>query len=476
MRRLVLFAALAALAVGCADSEAEPDGAGPASTAAETTVPAPTPPPPPPPAPPPAPPPVQVKVVDGDTRSPVRRARVQVGPEAGSTNAQGVASVPLARPGIVTVSVEARGFGPRKVRVNFADKDSQTVRVYRPDTQWTMYGANPARTQVHPAITLRPPFRVIWSKRGGGLLEFPAVVWDGVAYLNNFPGYVQALSMRDGRLLWKTRIGTKIASSPALDPELGVLVTPTMIPGQVNVLDMRTGKVKWRLDTGLSEPSPVIRDGIAYVAATNGNVYALDLRRQRVKWVHSGGSKITGSPALVGTRLYVGDYAGRVFALNARTGSRVWTGSAGSRVYGTTAVAGGRVFAPSVFSGLSALSARNGRLLWRIPVSAYLYSSPAVFRGRVYFATYSGVVYCASTSSGRILWSASAGGPVSGAVQVVAGVVYAGSFGKRITAWNWRTGRRVWSFPHGEYVPVSGNGGRLLLHGYSRVWAVEPKG
>ena len=30
-------------------------------------------------------------------------------------------------------------------------------------------------------------------------------------------------------------------------------------------------------------------------------------------------------------------------------------------------------------------------------------------------------------------------------------------------------------FPHGEYVPVSGNGRRLLLHGYSRVWAVEPK-
>jgi hypothetical protein len=33
----------------------------------------------------------------------------------------------------------------------------------------------------------------------------------------------------------------------------------------------------------------------------------------------------------------------------------------------------------------------------------------------------------------------------------------------------------VLSFPHGEYVPVSGNGRRLLLHGYSRIWAVEPK-
>ena len=29
-------------------------------------------------------------------------------------------------------------------------------------------------------------------------------------------------------------------------------------------------------------------------------------------------------------------------------------------------------------------------------------------------------------------------------------------------------------FPHGEYVPVSGNGSRLLLHGYSELCAVEP--
>ena len=60
-------------------------------------------------------------------------------------------------------------------------------------------------------------------------------------------------------------------------------------------------------------------------------------------------------------------------------------------------------------------------------------------------------------------------------MQVVAGVVYAGSFGARITGWDWRTGRTLWTFPHGEYVPVSGNGGRLLMHGYSRIWALAPK-
>jgi hypothetical protein len=54
-------------------------------------------------------------------------------------------------------------------------------------------------------------------------------------------------------------------------------------------------------------------------------------------------------------------------------------------------------------------------------------------------------------------------------------VAYAGSTWGRITGVDAKSGRVLLRFPHGEYVPVSGNGRRLLLHGYSRVWAVERK-
>jgi hypothetical protein len=57
----------------------------------------------------------------------------------------------------------------------------------------------------------------------------------------------------------------------------------------------------------------------------------------------------------------------------------------------------------------------------------------------------------------------------------VDGVAYAGSFAHRIVGVDARSGRVRLRFPHGEYVPVSGNGGRLLLHGYSRLYAVEPR-
>ena len=80
-----------------------------------------------------------------------------------------------------------------------------------------------------------------------------------------------------------------------------------------------------------------------------------------------------------------------------------------------------------------------------------------------------------AAGSGRVLWSVGAGGPVSGAAVVVAGVAYAGSTHGRITGVDAKSGRVLLRFPHGEYVPVSGNGGRLLLHGYSRLYAVVPR-
>jgi outer membrane protein assembly factor BamB len=462
-RRSPLLALVAVLTLGaaaCSESQ-QPAGELPAPARVAPTV-----------AQPPPAPVAGIRVLDGDTSKPIKNASVTIDGVEAPVGPRGVAElVPRAR---VKARVSARGYGIRIVRVSFRRRLIETVDLWRPDTQWPVYGANPARTQAHPKIKIRPPFRIVWKRYMGSLLEFPAVVWNGVAYANNMGGTLRALSMKNGRLLWRRRVGGRMASSPGVDPKRGVLVT-TAMSGYARIVSMKTGRTLWRFYTGRAEPSPVIRDGVAYFGAENGNVYALDLDRRRPRWVFHGGVKITGSPALVGKRLYIGDYAGRVFALDTRNGRVVWTGSAGSRVYGTIAAAGGRVFAPSVFSGLSALSARTGRLLWRIPVGAYVYSSPAFYRGRVYFGAYTGSVYAASASSGRILWSRSAGGNVSAAVEVVDGLVYAGSFGGRVTAWDWRSGRTAWTFPDGRYVPVSGNASRLLIHGHRTIYAVEPK-
>jgi outer membrane protein assembly factor BamB len=417
---------------------------------------------------------VVVLVRDGDTGRPLRGARVRVGKQkAVRTNRNGAAAFRVPWVGALRVRGSAPGYSFRRDRLRFGQRRFQVLRLYRPSLQWAMYGGGPRRTQTQTAIKVRPPFKVVWSK-SLGFLEFPAVVSDGVAYVSNLNGRVRALSMRNGKVLWGRQTPNgKMAASPAV---VGARVVAHGMDGRVWVLDRKTGRVRWTFRVGSPiESSPVIVDGVDYFGSWNGNVYALDLERRRLRWVFRSGYKITSSVAVAGRRLYVGDYGGRVWALSL-TGRVSWRGSVGGRVYGTPAVAGGRVFVPSSTGRSLTAFSTGGRRLWSVHTGAYVYSSPAVWAGRVYFGSHNGVLYCVSARNGRVLWRFASGRPISGAPSVVAGIVYVGNTGRRLYGLDARTGRRVLTFRDGNYVPVSGNGGKLLLHGVSRLYAVAPGG
>jgi outer membrane protein assembly factor BamB len=415
---------------------------------------------------------VVVTVVDGDTGRRVRGALVRAGRLADRTNRKGNAVFQLRRRAPLVVSVSARGYAERALRLPFQRRRRLVVRLYQPGLQWPMYGATAARTQSHPAIGVRPPFRVVWSRGLGSLIEFPAVVADGVAYIGNYRGTVYALSMRNGGILWRHSVRRgKMAASPAV---VGDDVVVHGMDGVVRALDRRTGRLRFAVRVGAPiESSPVVRDRVDYFGAWNGNVYALDLRTRHFRWIYRGGYKITSSVAVAGRTLYIGDYGGRLLALAPGSGRLRWSASVNGRIYGTPAVWGGRVFVPSSDGGSLTAFTTGGRFAWRVHTGSYVYSSPAVWAGRVFFGSYNGRLYCVSAWSGRIGWSVQTGGAVSAAPAVVDGVVYAGSFAHRIVGADARTGRVLLRFPHGEYVPVSGSGGRLLMHGYSRVYAVE---
>lgn len=415
---------------------------------------------------------VQVTVVDGDTNTRVRSARVTIGARSARTNAHGVARVPLPRRALLVTEASKRGYGTRAVRLSFRDHPQSTIRIFRRSLQWTLYGGDPGRSQTQPQIKVRPPFRVVWSRGLGTLIEFPAVVEDGVAYIANAWGTVRALDMRDGTVIWThTTPHGKMASSPAVWRDQ--LIVHGM-DGHVWVLRRSDGRLLWHYTVGSPvESSPVVVDDrVDIFGAWNGTITALDLRTHRVRWRRYDGCKVTSSAALSGSTLYIGDYCGRLLALSARTGGLRWSGGVNGRIYGTPAVAGGRVFVPSSDGGSMSAFTTSGRALWRRDFGSYVYSSPAVDGGRVFFGAYNGVFYALRASDGATLWARGTGGPISGAATVVDGVAYAGSFAHRILGVDARTGRVVLDFPHGEYVPVSGSGTRLLLHGYSRIFAV----
>jgi outer membrane protein assembly factor BamB len=417
--------------------------------------------------------PLVVTILDGDERVRVRGARVSLWGKTGRTNRHGVTTITAPR-GKHEVSVSARGYLPVSTRVDFQHSRWQTVDVYQPDLQWPLYGATEARTQAPAEIRLRPPFRLVWSRGLGHLIEFPAVVDSGVAYIGNAAATIHAISMRSGQFLWvhRTPGSPRMASSPAVD---GNEVVYHTMAGWVYVLDRSDGRLLWSWNAGSAiESSPIIVGDVDYFGDAAGQMYALDLRTHRLKWRKYLGAKITSSAAISGGRLFIGDYDGRLWALSPASGATRWVGRVNGKIYGTPAVAGGRVFVPSVAYSLWAFTT-SGRRLWSVSTGSYVYSSPAVADGVVCFGAYNGLFYGASAASGRVLWRVPTGGAISGAAVIVDGVAYVGSFAGRILGVNLQTGRRLLTFPHGEYVPVSGNGQRLLFNGFSRIYAVEPR-
>jgi outer membrane protein assembly factor BamB len=413
-----------------------------------------------------------ITVVNGDTNRRVRGALVHVARKRDGTDAKGVAEIVVRRRAPLNVTVRARGYNARTVRMPFQRRRKVTVRIYRKALQWPLFGVDSSRSQAHSEISVRPPFRVVWSRGIGSLIEFPAVVSDGVAYIGNYRGTIYAISMRFGKTVWKyDPPGGKMASSPAV---VGDELVVHGMDGFVRVLDRRNGRLLRQIVIGSPiESSPVVRNGVDYFGAWNGSVYALDLRTGRLRWTYAAGYKITSSAALSGGTLFIGDYGGRILALSAASGRLRWARSVNGRVYGTPAVADGRVFVPSSTGGSLTTFSTSGRHLWSVHTGSYVYSSPAVWGGRVYFGSYNGLLYAVSARTGARLWTVGAGGPVSGAAVVVGGVAYAGSTYGSIVGADARTGRTLLRFPHGEYVPVSGSGRRLLLHGYSRLYAVD---
>ncbi|HTO25667.1 MAG TPA: PQQ-binding-like beta-propeller repeat protein [Gaiellaceae bacterium] len=415
-----------------------------------------------------------VTVIDGDTWSRLPGATVRLWGRAGHTARNGVTEirVPWRRPLHVTVGV--RGYGTRTVYEDFRAHRRVTVRLYRPDLQWPLYGVTGTRSQSQDFIRMRPPFKIVWAVPMGGLIEFPAVVSDGVAYIANARATVHAISMLKGTVLWThaTPRG-EMASSPAV---AGRELVVHGMQGDVSVLDRATGRLLWHYRVGSPvESSPIVAGGVDYFGAWNGRLYALDLRTHRLRWSRDLGAKITSSASIAGGTLFIGDYAGRLWALSPRTGATRWVAHVNGRIYGTPAVANGRVFVPSSSGGSLTAFTTSGRRLWRFTPGAYVYSSPAVSGGRVFFGSYNGVFYALSAAGGRVLWEVGTGGPISGAAVVVDGVAYAGSFAHRIVGVDARTGRVLVRFPHGQYVPVSGDGMQLLFHGYSTLYAVQPE-
>ena len=319
--------------------------------------------------------------------------------------------------------------------------------------QWPWYGLDAGRTRFFAGPPdLRPPLHVGWKFFDGALLEFPPVIYHETMFVLDDDGSARAINVKDGKVLWHTRIATLSATSPAVAPQAGVVIMPTLSVnghapggGSVVALSMKTGKVVWTRPVGPgSESSPIVHGDTVYFGDQGGTLYSRNVANGHLYWTYHASGAIKGGPALVNGVLYFGDYAGRAYAVNAVSGHEIWAvGTSGTHFgfgsgnfYATPAVAFGRVYMGNTDGRVYSFGARNGALAWATSTGAYVYASASVADPKglgptVYVGSYDGNLYAFNAASGAIRWRHAAGGRISGSSTVIGNIVYYSDLGSK---------------------------------------------
>ena len=148
--------------------------------------------------------------------------------------------------------------------------------------------------------------------------------------------------------------------------------------------------------------SPVFADGRVFIAMGqspgHGNAPSLihaispnghgDVTKSGLLWTSREVGRVVGTPIVKDGLLYVADLGGTVHCLDAATGAHVWKHETNEAIWGCLLLAGDRLYVGTVEGNMTVLRAgRRKELLAQIEMDAPLYSRPAQIGDALYLAT-----------------------------------------------------------------------------------------
>jgi eukaryotic-like serine/threonine-protein kinase len=240
------------------------------------------------------------------------------------------------------------------------------------------------------------------------------------------------------------------------------------------------GGVKWTFKAGGPiVTSPSIADGIVYIAAMDGHLYAVDQETGKEKWNFKSRMPIASSAAVAGGALYFVSSAGSLVSLDIKNGQPKWVfpieyerkfeaknlhglPSAAQTIpdgwdlfTSSPAVANGKVFFGGGDGNVYAVDAETGTLQWKFATKDVVHTSPAVVNNTVYIGSWDSYLYAIDADSGQQKWAFKTGDDdvihnqvgFQGSPAVVDGTVYVGCRDAHVYAVDAGTGRKKWDYP-----------------------------
>ncbi len=162
----------------------------------------------------------------------------------------------------------------------------------------------------------------VWT--ASGRTDTPPVVIDDVVYFTAV-NTAYALSARSGDTLWE--YGTERYPARGFAPVIDDGVYYFAPDNYLYALDTATGEPRWTLQLdAMASSSPVVGDGMVFIASESGVLYAIDRETGNVSWTVGpfGENGILQSPDVADGILYLESSDGYLLALDVVTGEILW--------------------------------------------------------------------------------------------------------------------------------------------------------
>jgi outer membrane protein assembly factor BamB/chitodextrinase len=333
-----------------------------------------------------------------------------------------------------------------------------------------------------------------WSAPDAVTVEVtPSEDWPMFCKDTSHRGSSQGEAPQAGTLVWKTAVGGKVYSSPAVYNGM-VFVTSREVDsprvyGALNALDAVTGEVRWtyRDTTAYMDSSPVCADGMVFVGDDGGSLMAFDAdpsdgidegiqdiggTERDLIWFYRNTS-VQGSPVVAAGKVIVPfKTSASVYALDEFTGSLLWRFSLpdpnNSSIYSSPAVDGGLVMFGSNNRRLYALDIETGAEAWNFSTKGKVQGSPCVHGGTVYFGSEDWKLYALNLQNGTKRWERNTYGEITSTPAYANGKLFFGTLNGTFFALDAETGDPIWTYDINDNIEIHSSaavGGGLVVFG-----------
>jgi len=221
--------------------------------------------------------------------------------------------------------------------------------------------------------------------------------------------------------------------------------------------------------------SPVVTDGVAVVAAMDGNVYGLAASNGRLLWQFTANDGVQGTPAVLNGKVFVISLDGKLYALHLASGRVAWQKALGGLGRSSPVVAGGSLIVARGFPGdtLLRLDPSTGNTVWETAAGSlapFSNSAAASDGTRLIIGANEGHYLAFDLATGKQLWKYEAGGIVNlSAPLLVGGRAYflPGGASGRLHAVDAATGAAVAGWPIDLPAPAADVAGTSLGREFS---------